>query len=379
MNFFYRCFSCGKEYEILPGRMLCDDCAKRQTPDSPPEGILEVRWKNAPEWKNNFDLLPVHRQYFIPLPVGGTRVWKSERLKKKYGFENLWLKNESTNLTGSLKDRASYLVAAFARQHNINEVIVASTGNAGSSMAGIGAAYGLKVNLFVPEKAPKAKLIQARQYGAIMHLVKGNYDLAFKEAMRAAEGKRGVINRNTAVNPLTIEGKKTVALELYRQLHVSPDVVFVPVGDGVILAGVYKGFEDLLLLGVIDKIPKIIAVQAEGSAAIYEAFKQGTFSPFSSKTIADSIAVDIPANGRMAVEKLKKHEGDCILVSDEEIMDAQFELSKLSGLFAEPAAASAFAGFKKICERIEKGQTVVLLITGNGLKDIEAAGKTNYT
>jgi threonine synthase len=352
--------------------MLCGECGSERDPALPLPGVLEVDWDHEIRYRDIFDLLPVPREFFPQVPVGNTPLWQPERLIERDGFSGLWIKDETAQFTGSLKDRASWLVAAFARQYGYNEVVIASTGNAGSSMAGIGAAAGLRVKLFVPASAPQAKLIQAEQYGADVVRVDGNYDLAFEQAMDYARGRK-VINRNTAFNPLTVDGKKTVALEIFGQLGEAPDAVFVPVGDGVILGGVYKGFEDLKKLGLIDKIPKIYAAQAEGSAAIHHALREGNWKPVQASTVADSIAVDMPKNGYEAVRKMRKYNGETVLVSDKEILLAQRELSSLTGLFAEPAAAAAYAGFREMRDHLSKEAEIVLLITGSGLKDIESA------
>jgi threonine synthase len=266
-------------------------------------------------------------------------------------------------------------VAAFARKHHIPDIVLASTGNAGSSMAGVGAAANLNVTLFLPKTAPPAKMVQALQYGANVIRVDGNYDLAYDQSMQYCREKGG-LSRNTAYNPLTIEGKKTAALEIYKQLgHRAPDYVFVSVGDGVILGGLYKGFRDLVAMGFLDNVPVIYAVQAEGSSAIYRAFNNnGHFgTPVSSTTIADSISVDIPRNGYYACKQLQEQHGYCMTVSDEAIIRAQKELSTESGLFAEPAAATSFAGFLKAKDELPSESMVVLLITGSGLKDIRSA------
>jgi len=270
------------------------------------------------------------------------------------------------------------LVAAFARKHGIREVVVASTGNAGSSMAGVGAAAGLKVRLFLPKTAPPAKMIQALQYGADLVLADKNYDQAFSLSLEYSN-TRGGMNRNTAYNPMTIEGKKTVSIEIFKQLKKAPDHVFVSVGDGVIMSGVYKGFRDLLQLGRIDKIPVIHAVQASGSDAICRAMESGDFdgqaeSPVrAAKTVADSISVDTPSNGHLALKNLKAFGGHCFTVTDEEILCAQKELSSTCGLFSEPAAATAYAGFLKQKAALDSNETCVVLLTGNGLKDINSA------
>jgi len=251
---------------------------------------------------------------------------------------------------------------------------LASTGNAGSSMAGIAAACGIKATIFLPKTAPKAKMIQALQYGAHVVSVDGNYDMAFDLSLEYSK-KYKLLSRNTAYNPLTIEGKKSVAIELFRQFGDVPDFVFVPVGDGVIMSGVYKGFKDLLQFGLIEKMPIVVAVQAEGSAAIYNALRDGHFTECSSSTVADSIAVDVPRCGYYALKQLQKFNGQAVLVSDEEILLAQKELSEKAGLFAEPAAAASYAGYKKAKKGIDPDAKVVLLITGTGLKDIDAATK----
>jgi threonine synthase len=373
IKFFYTCSQCGREYEISPDIMLCPVCRQGQGKDEPLRGILEVAIEGHLNHPLKIsDLLPVENQYFPAIPVGNTPLWKSARLNQELKFPNLYLKDDTHNLTGSLKDRASYLVAAFARRKKIGEIVLASTGNAGSSMAGVGAAAGLNVTLFLPETAPKAKMVQALQYGARLIPVKGNYDRAFDLSLEYSQ-KHNLLSRNTAYNPLTIEGKKTVAIEMYHQLEKVPDIIFVPAGDGVILGGVYKGFRDLQKLGVINNIPTVVAVQAEGSSALARAFESGQFTPVKASTVADSISVDIPRNGYYALQQLTQYHGKCVTVSDDSILDAQRELSAGAGLFAEPAAAAAYAGFLKLKDELPATATIVLLITGSGLKDIDSA------
>ena len=358
--------------------MLCPECSSTHKSGQPLNGVLEVELSGTLESNDPLEFLPVEGQYFPAIPVGNTPLWQPENLQKKYGFPELYLKDDGVNPTGSLKDRASFLVAAFARKHGIREVVVASTGNAGSSMAGVGAAAGLKVKLFLPKTAPQAKMIQALQYGADLVLADKNYDQAFSLSLEYSK-RRGGMNRNTAYNPMTIEGKKTVSIEIFKQLKKAPDHVFVSVGDGVIMSGVYKGFRDLLQLGRIDKIPVVHAVQASGSDAICRAMESGDFdgqaeSPVrAAKTVADSISVDTPSNGHLALKNLKAFGGHCFRVTDEEILSAQKELSSTCGLFSEPAAATAYAGFLKQKAALDSNETCVVLLTGNGLKDINSA------
>ena len=245
---------------------------------------------------------------------------------------------------------------------------------AGSSIAGICASQGQKAIVLVPASAPVAKLSQIVMYGANIIPVKGTYDDAFDLSIKATE-HFGWYNRNTAYNPLTIEGKKTVSFEIFDQLQESiPDRIFVPVGDGVIISGVYKGFEDFLKLGFINKIPTIVAVQSSGSDNLIRNLNKENFEVKTSHTLADSISVDYPRNFYMARDFLKKYKGEWITVTDQEIIYASKLLASTTGLFAEPAAAAAFAGMLKYKEsgKISKGSKNVVLLTGSGLKDIKS-------
>ncbi|MDA3812069.1 MAG: pyridoxal-phosphate dependent enzyme [Spirochaetaceae bacterium] len=375
MKFDYICSECGNIYDIRPDLMVCPDCAESQIENQPLAGVLEVRLTGeANSSFDLFDLLPVEREFFPPSPVGNTPLWEPENIRRRTGFKNLYIKDDGANPTNSFKDRASYLVSAFAKKNGINNIVLASTGNAGSSMAGIGAAAGQKITIFLPETAPPAKIIQALQYGADVHKVAGNYDLAYDFSMEYSK-RAGGMNRNTAYNPMTIEGKKTVSLEVFRQLGKAPDYVFVSTGDGCILGGIYKGFEDLKKLGIINRIPVIYSVQAEGSDALYRAFHEGKFTNLPTSTIADSICVDVPRNGVHALNKLKTHSGRITKVSDDQIIEAQSDLSATAGLFTEPAGSTAWAGFKQVAGDIEKDAVIVIMATGNGLKDTATALK----
>jgi len=373
MKFHYRCGECGAEYEISPDRMVCPSCAAGQKPDEPLRGVLETIFEGTPGKDLLFDLLPVEKEYFPPIPVGGTPLWQPARVRRSEGFPELSFKDATAHPTGSFKDRASFLVAAFARRHGIRDIVVASTGNAASSMAGVGAAAHLNVKIFIPKSAPKAKMVQSLQYGAEVTPVDGTYDAAFDRSL-AYSAETGGLSRNTAYNPLTIEGKKTAAIEIFLQLSGPPDAVFVPTGDGVILAGIYKGFKDLMKIGLMERMPVIYAVQAEGSSAIARALASGGFGkPVPSATIADSISVDVPRNGFYALRELTTYGGKAVTVSDQEILDAQHRLASTSGLFAEPSSSAAYAGFRKVKGDIDPSSKVVILVTGSGLKDIDAA------
>lgn len=380
MKWFYRCYACGATYDIVVGRYLCDVCTERQENDRPLEGVLEVQWEGDADPQSV--PLPIEAQWFAPIPVGHTPLWSPLRLREQFKAPHLWIKDDTCNPSGSFKDRASWLVAAFAFKHGVKEIVLASTGNAASSMAAVGAAAGIRVKVFLPATAPAAKRIQVLQYGAELIPVAGSYDQAFDLSLEYSK-RTGALSRNTAYNPLTIEGKKTVSFEIVEDLiqagGSAPAHVFVPVGDGVILAGVYRGFEDLLKMGRIRSMPTLWACQADGSSAIARALMSphsdadAFGSPVPSSTLADSIAVDVPRNGLHALSKLKKYGGRAVTVSDTEILFAQKTLASSSGLFAEPSSSAAFAGWLKVRAAIPAGETCVLLITGSGLKDIKSA------
>jgi len=382
MKWFYRCYSCGATYDIVPGRYLCDPCSKRQQHERPLAGVLEAEWEGDPDLGTL--PLPVEKQWFPPIPVGDTPLWSPLRLRKEFDAPNLWIKDDTCNPSGSFKDRASFLVAAFASKHGVSEIVLASTGNAASSMAAVGAAAGLRIKVFLPASAPLAKRIQVLQYGAELVSVDGTYDRAFDLSLQYST-RTGSLSRNTAYNPLTIEGKKTVSFEIVDDLiragTGAPEHVFVPVGDGVILAGVYRGFENLLRLGRIRKIPTVWACQAQGSSAIARAVasphsgNDAFGDPVPSNTIADSISVDVPRNGLHALAKLRTYGGEAVIVSDTEILAAQKKLSSSTGLFAEPSSSAAFAGWLKVRQAVPAGETCVLLITGSGLKDVKSAAR----
>jgi threonine synthase len=390
-KFIYKCTSCGKEYPGNAIQYLCPECDKKSSDELPPRGILKVLFAyenliskgitfNKLKQHHWLDLLPINDLESLPkLKIGNTPLYHFQKLgKENLGFD-LYLKDDSQNPTFSFKDRASAVVSAFAKENGADTIVTASTGNAGSSLAGICASQRQKAIVLVPVSAPVAKLTQIIMYGATIIPVKGTYDDAFELSLKATE-HFGWYNRNTAYNPLTIEGKKTVSFEIFDQLQESiPDRIFVPVGDGVIISGVYKGFEDLLKLGIIDKIPTIVAVQSSGSDNLIRNLNNENFEVKLSHTLADSISVDYPRNFYMAQNFLKKHKGEWITVSDEEIIHASKTLAATTGLFAEPAAAAAFAGMQKYNteNKIPEASKNVVLLTGSGLKDIKSLEATS--
>lgn len=390
---FLKCILCGSEYEESEVKYTCPKCGK--------DGILfvELDYKNLNFKKENLkdrpnNILRYHELFPIediqnspPLNVGMTPLYKSKRLNEYLKLNNLLIKDDGRNPTASFKDRASFIVVKKAMELGFNSITTASTGNAASSLAGIAASVGIKTYIFVPETAPKAKIAQLLAFGANVFAVKGSYDECFDLCIKASD-EFGWYNRNTAYNPYTIEGKKSVSFEIWEQMNFEvPDKIFVSVGDGVIYSGVYKGFYDLYKLNLINKIPQVIGVQAEGASPIVKAFienKERVEPIDNPKTVADSICVGYPRNGNMALKFAREYNGNFISVSDEEILSAIPLLGKLTGIFGEPAGVTPLAGLIKMKKegKIDENEKIVVIVSGNGLKDIESAikstGEPNY-
>jgi len=319
-----------------------------------------------------------------PLLVGDTPLFRADRLAANLGLHDLWVKDEGRNPTASFKDRASTLVLARAMAENRPVITTASTGNAAAALAGVAASVGMPTVIFVPASAPPAKITQLLVYGAQVLLVEGTYDDAFELSL-AASREYGWYCRNTGYNPYTAEGKKTAAYEICEQLSgqagqfKAPDRLFVSVGDGNIISGIHKGLKDLLALGWIDHMPRLVGVQAEGSAALYRAWKAGLdpvkMQPIEAHTVADSISAGLPRDRVKAMRAITETDGFFISVSDAEILAAIPALARGCGVFAEPAAAAAYAGLRKAAQdgMLDRDEQVVLLSTGSGLKDIAAA------
>ncbi len=365
------------DYEAIKAKYQPEDILSRTDPSL---------WRYLP-------LLPVSMPEGEETPLhaaGGTPVFKLTSLAEKLGLQNLWLKDESKNPTASFKDRASAIVVARAQELKSEIIVTASTGNAGAALAGMSAAVGQKAVIFAPKSAPQAKVAQLLIFGAKVILVDGTYDEAFDLTVKCSN-EFGWYCRNTGYNPFTAEGKKTAAFEIWEwwteahqkwhktfgeEADHKPLTVFVSVGDGNIISGIHKGFKDLSQLGWMPRMPRIIGVQAEGSAAVSNAFHGNTetITPVSAKTLADSISVDLPRDGVRAIRAAKETGGTYITVTDDEILKAVAELGR-AGIFAEPAGAAAYAGLVKGSATGVVGSEapVLVLNTGSGLKDVRAA------
>ena len=394
----FRCSVCGAVYALGEVRYVC--------PKHGDSGLLDVVYdydkinscvspsdvsdsRDFSIWRY-WQLLPIdNRSSIPPLRVGWTPLYNAKRLGVSLRLASLWLKDDGLNPTGSFKDRASAVVVAKAKELEVDVITAASSGNAGAALAGMAASAHVPAVVFAPHTAPEAKVAQLLIYGAQVLLVKGTYDQAFELSL-AASKEFGWYSRNTGYNPFTAEGKKTASLEICEQLtHLqpasdrktwsAPDRIFVAVGDGNIITGLWKGLRDLHALGWIEKMPKLMGVQAEGAAACYNAWKAGTdiITPVDAHTISDSICVGLPRDGTRAVRAVRETHGAYITVSDEEVLAAMRELAREEGIFAEPAGATGYAGLAKAVREklVDRDEQIVVVVTGNGLKDVSSAMK----
>ena len=387
-----RCVKCGKTYEAHPSVTTCE-CG----------GILDIEYDydyirsvltkevlasraDSSMWRYA-ELLPVEKPAAF-LRVGGSPLYEEPRLAAELGLRRLFIKDDGQNPTASLKDRASAMAVAKAIEAGADTIACSSTGNAASSLAGNAAAAGLSTYIFVPSRAPKGKVAQLLTFGATVISVEGSYEDTF-ELSRQAIDKWGWYNRNAAINPYLSEGKKTVALEIMEQLNWEvPDYIAISVGDGCTIAGLWKGLKDLFALGFIRRLPRLISAQAEGCCPINRAIdawradagagrkdKPIPWEPMEENTLADSIAVGVPRNADKALAAILESEGIVVNVSDEEIMAAQKLLGRSCGIFGEPAGVTGTAGIRKLCAQglLPAEATVVSVVTGNGLKDVDNA------
>ncbi|MEX0612704.1 MAG: threonine synthase, partial [Pirellulales bacterium] len=372
--------------------MVCPSCG-------PAHGILDIgydlervqaAWKKNPlegrprnQWRYA-ELLPleaaaVRRDW----PVGFTPIVGAPRLARHLGIRQIVLKDEGRNPTGSFKDRSSAVGVAHALQVGAQTIACASTGNAASSLAGHAALAGLPAVIFVPETAPEPKVAQLQVFGATVFAVKSSYDEAYDLCTKACR-EFGWYNRNCAINPVLVEGKKTAGLEIGEQaagFGGVPDWVAVSVGDGCTIAGIWKGLRQMHELGMIVRLPRLLGVQAQHVNPIEYAMEHDELpKQVAGKTIADSIDVHVPRNWRKAVRAIRDADGKLVTASDEAILDA-IRLGGHHGIFAEPAAAAALAGVVAAIDSktISPHERVLVMITGSGLKDtrsaIRAAGR----
>lgn len=359
-------------------------------PTCPPEFRMDVVYKSGSceslasgikgrpfdMWRYR-EVLPIPSGATLPpLHTGGTPVYEAQRLADEFGLARVVVKDDGRGPSASLKDRPSAMGVMLAMASGAQRIVCASTGNAASSLAAHAASVGLPATIFVPRRAPEPKIAQLRIFGAQVFRVDADYDRTWELCAEVAASKPW-FNRNCAINPYLVEGKKTVALELAEQLGDSmTDWVVLSVGDGCTIAGAVKGLEEACKAGLIAKVPRVLGVQAQGAAPLVEAANSGKpWQPGPADTLADSISVGHARNPYKALAAVKRVSGAWVAVSDESILAAIATTGVLSGVFAEPAAAAATAGLQRARELgiIESSDSATIVVSGNGLKDTSAA------
>ncbi|MEW5956339.1 MAG: threonine synthase [Chloroflexota bacterium] len=386
-----KCVICGQEYGVDEIDYVC--------PDHGDEGLVDVQYDydligrrfsqgdllhstDYTIWRYR-PLLPIKPDTPLPpLTIGWTPLYAAPRLAADLGLKHVWIKDDGRLPTASFKDRASAIAVVKAKEKGAGIVTTASTGNAAAALSGICASVKQPNVIFVPETAPQAKIAQLLVFGSTVLLVKGTYDDAFELCLQAAR-EYGWYNRNTGYNPYMSEGKKTASFEICEQMGwKAPDRIFVSVGDGCIIGGLHKGLKDLLALGWIDRMPRLMGVQAEGSNYMYQAWKNNedvlTKPPIDAHTIADSISAGLPRDRIKAMAAVKETGGAYLSVTDDEILAAIPAMARGSGVFGEPAGATAYAGLVKAVNEgwVAADERIVVLNTGNGLKDVAGAMKS---
>ncbi|MCP3873812.1 MAG: threonine synthase [Desulfobacteraceae bacterium] len=384
------CMICNKRFEKGEFEYIC--------PDHGNEGILDIQYgydaikkeftkdflagnKDMSIWRYK-PLLPVGENTPVPnLIVGNSPLINLDTLSDQFGIKHLYLKDDGRLPTASFKDRASAIAVVKAHEQNAQVITTASTGNAAAALSGLCASVGQENVIFVPARAPQAKIAQLLMFGSKVILVDGTYDDAFELCLEVAK-EYGWYNRNTAYNPYMSEGKKTCAFEICEQLYwKAPDIIFVSVGDGCIIGGIHKGLKDLLAMGWIDKMPRLMGIQAQGSSYMVQAWENNEDillkKACDAETIADSISAGLPRDRIKAFNAVKSTKGAFLAVSDDDIIKAIPDLAKKTGVFAEPAGAATWAGIKKAAKKgmVNSDDTVVVINTGSGLKDINSAMK----
>ena len=386
----------------LPGcvsGLVCVRCNRRYRrgldgpcPACGPEGVLEIEFdlkrarrtltpralasrpRNVWRYEELLPVPPGARR--PPLEPGWTPVLDTPRLAGWAGVRQLLVKDEGRNPTASFKDRASVVGVARALSRRARVVACASTGNAATSLAGAAASVGLPCVIFVPEFAPDPKIAQLLVFGARVLRVRGSYDATWELCQRACE-RHGWYNRNAAVNPSLVEGKKTCGLEIAEQCgRELPDWVAVSAGDGCTIAGIWKGLVEMKVLGFIGRLPRMLGVQAAGARPLVDAFIGGRdLVPGPAETMADSICVGHPRNWRKALTAVRASDGAYVAVEDKAILEAERETGRRAGLFGEPAAAAAIAGLKQAVADgiVGRRDRALAVLTGSGLKDVRAA------
>jgi threonine synthase len=377
-RFHLRCISCGSVYDYNEVSCECKKCGDLLAVEYNLEILssnIADKWRERPlsVWKYR-ELMPVEDySKIVTLNEGGTPLYKCSNLASSLGIKNLYVKNEGANPTGSFKDRGMTVGVTKALEFGMKVVACASTGNTSASLAAYASKAGLECVVIVPGgNIALGKVAQALIYGAHLVSIHGNFDEALEIVKRLS--KEYPFYLLNSVNAFRLEGQKSIGFETIDQLNEVPDTVVLPVGNAGNVSAIWKGFTELYKLGIIEKLPRMIGIQAAGAAPIVDAMKRGLSEivpVVSPETVATAIRIGSPASWKKALRALRESKGLAEVVTDQEILDAQSLLARKEGIFVEPASAAPIAGLKKLINDgvIDKDEVVVCVTTGNGLKD----------
>jgi len=375
-----QCRECKKDYEST-FKYICDECF----------GPLDVKYDFSPVTKNTFsgrehtywryfEMLPIeNKSNIVSISAGMTPLVRAEKLGEALGLNNLYIKNDSVNPTFSFKDRPAGIAVSKAKEFGLSAVGCASTGNLASATAAHAAKGGFPCYVFAPSDIEHAKIVQALAYGSKFIAVDGTYDDANRIAAQIGDSKGiGIVNIN--MRSYYVEGSKTLAYEVAEQLGWQvPDQLVVPVGSGAMLNAICKGFEELQSVSLLGDVSRMhmIAAQPHGCAPVVDAFKKGSTDVVpveNPDTIAKSLAIGDPGDGRYVLKRLQQYNGYAEESNNREILDAILLLAKTEGIFTEPAGGVSVAVLKKMIEqgKIDRNDTTVCYVTGNGLKATES-------
>jgi len=375
-----QCRECKKDYEST-FKYICDECF----------GPLDVRYDFSPVTKDTFsgrehtywryfEMLPIeNKSNIVSISAGMTPLVRAEKLGEALGLNNLYIKNDSVNPTFSFKDRPAGIAVSKAKEFGLSAVGCASTGNLASATAAHAAKGGFPCYVFAPSDIEHAKIVQALAYGSKFIAVDGTYDDANRIAAQIGDSKGiGIVNIN--MRSYYVEGSKTLAYEVAEQLGWQvPDQLVVPVGSGAMLNAICKGFEELQSVSLLGDVSKMhmIAAQPHGCAPVVDAFKKGSADVIpveNPDTIAKSLAIGDPGDGRYVLKRLQQYNGYAEESNNREILDAILLLAKTEGIFTEPAGGVSVAVLKKMIDdgKIDRNDTTVCYVTGNGLKATES-------
>jgi threonine synthase len=378
-----RCTVCGNAYLDEIGCQSCPDCHK------PLEAVYGLRPHavHPPEWQGRGvymwryrEVLPLRsEEHLVSLGEGCTPVYRIESWEKQFRLKRIFVKDETANPTGSFKDRGLAVAVSKAREMGASDICLASAGNAGVSASAYAAAAGLKAHVFMPADTPKAFFTECDHYGAEVHPVEGAIDVAAMAMMRDPDSASWY-NLSTFRQPYRLEGKKTMGYEVWEQLGGEfPDAIFFPTGGGTAIVALWKAFQELAELGLMEerKMPRLFAVQAEGCAPIARAFLDN--QPQAERweepqTLALGIRVPASLGDYLVLKALRESQGRVVTVNDYEIRIGMREFSRTLGIFTGPEGGAAMAALRKMQGapgRLTPNQKVLLFCSGGGSRYAE--------